>query len=50
MKSSVFAGGVETDLSRHPQSMKEALKLYFTIMFGVSVSMLAFYFMFPHAN
>lgn len=47
MSSSPFSPG--SYKMRRPINFFEAVRLYFTILFGVAVSMLAFYYLFPHS-
>lgn len=48
--SSTFMSTRYYNETRHPLSLGEALRIYFSILFGVAVSLMAFYYLFPQAH
>lgn len=49
MSSSIDSTGFSARAVRAPLTIGEALRTYLAILFGVSVSLLAFYYLFPYS-
>jgi hypothetical protein len=47
VSSPAFLSGSLVREQRQPLTLTEALRTYFVILFGVAVSVLAFYYLFP---